>query len=287
MNKLTAEAERPLVDTTGGYSVLMSVYVNDRAPWLMQALESMANQSVKPREIVLVLDGPLTADLNTAIEEFEQSYPGLLTCVPLASNVGLGPALNEGLTCCNADIVVRMDSDDIAHPKRCELQLERIKAGYDMVGSNVSEFSDDPCSPNAMRVMPKSHEEILTFAKKRAPFVHPTFTVRKQALEEVGGYRSVPYAEDFDLFIRLLKAGYRGCNVQADLLNVRVDDGAYKRRGGISYMSDMISFNWLQLKEGWFGISDFLVRTAANVGVALVPNGVRDAIYKRLLRKRC
>ena len=51
-------------------------------------------------------------------------------------------------------------------------------------------------------------------------------------------------------------------------------------------MRDMLSFNWLELSEGWFSPMDFLVRSAANVCVALVPNALRDGIYKRFLRKR-
>lgn len=268
------------------YSVLMSVYVGDHAAWLSDALESMATQTLAPTQIVLVLDGPVGEDILTAIEVFETEHPGLLERVPLQQNVGLGPALNAGFLHCACDVIVRMDSDDLSCPGRCAAQLQKLAEGYDMVGCNVTEFSHDPQRPNAVRVMPESHEGIIRFAKRRAPFVHPTFAVKRTAFEAVGGYRSVPYAEDYDLFIRLLVAGCRGYNVQETLLCVRVDDDAYRRRGGWSYAHDMLSFNMLQLREGWFSPVDFLVRSAANAGVALMPNALRDGVYKRLLRKR-
>lgn len=268
------------------YSVLMSAYAGDHAVWLTDALESMTSQTLMPSQIVLVLDGPVGQEIERAVECFEESHPGMLRCVRLAQNVGTGPALNAGLPYCSSDIVMRMDSDDLSCPERCEAQMKKLAEGFDMVGCNVTEFSSDPMCPNALRVMPETNEEIVRFGKRRAPFVHPTFAVRRSALEAVGGYRSVPYAEDFDLFARLLTAGYRGYNVQEPLLRVRVDEGAYRRRGGFSYLRDMLKFNALQLREGWFSPNDFLVRSAANAFVALMPNALRDGVYKRLLRKR-
>lgn len=267
------------------YAVLMSCYAKDRPEWLSLALESMAAQTVPPAEVVLVFDGPLTEGLVAVVDAFDAAHPGLLVRVPLERNVGLGPALNAGLLRCSCDVVARMDADDFSRPSRLERQLAKLAEGYDMVGCNATEFSGDVDSPNSERVMPETHNEIVRFAKRRAPFVHPAFVVRRSSLEAVGGYRSVPYAEDFDLFIRLLKAGSRGYNLQEPLVAVRVDDDVYRRRGGLGYARDMLSFNALELREGWFSPAEFLVRSAANVGVALIPNGARDLVYKRLLRR--
>ena len=267
------------------YAVLMSCYAKDRPEWLSLALESMAAQTLRPTEVVLVFDGPLTEGLVAAVDAFDAAHPGLLVRVPLERNVGLGPALNAGLARCSCDVVARMDADDFSRPARLERQLAKLAEGYDMVGCNATEFSGDVDSHNSERVMPATHDEIVRFAKRRAPFVHPAFVVRRSSLEAVGGYRSVPYAEDFDLFIRLLRAGFRGYNLQEPLVAVRVDDDVYRRRGGLGYARDMLSFNALELREGWFSPAEFLVRSAANVGVALIPNGARDLVYKRLLRR--
>lgn len=267
------------------YSVLMSTYAADEASWLLVSLESMATQTLPPAEIVLVIDGPVADELLDAMDSFDKKYPGMLIRVPLEKNGGLGPALNAGLAYCASDVIVRMDADDISLPERCEVQLAKLSEGYDMVGCNAVEFSRDINNPDSVREMPETHDEITRFSKKRAPFVHPAFVVRKAALEAVGGYRNVSYAEDFDLFIRLLKAGYKGYNIQKELFAVRVDTNVYRRRGGFSYLCDMLSFNVLELREGWFGIGDFIVRSGANIVVTLVPNSVRDAIYKKLLRR--
>lgn len=267
------------------YSVLMSTYAADDPSWLLEALESMAKQTVPPAEIVLSIDGPVPDELLNAMVAFDKACPGLLVRVPLEKNGGLGPALNAGLELCSSDVIVRMDADDISLPERCELQLTKLSEGYDMVGSNVEEFSDNPLRPNSLRVLPETSEDIARFAKRRSPFAHPAFTVRKSAIMAIGGYRNVSYAEDFDLFARLLNAGFQGYNLQIPLVSMRVNENAYRRRGGFSYLKDMLSFNLLQLREGWFGFGDFIVRSGANIVVTLVPNSVRDAIYKKLLRR--
>ena len=264
----------------------MSVYARDRAPWLSEALESMAAQTAVPTQIVLVLDGPVGGELRAAINRFDVAHPGLLHQVPLPQNGGLGRALQAGLAHCTCPIVARMDADDYSRPGRCAAQLAELAEGYDMVGCNVAEFAEDRAHPRALRVLPETHGQIVRFAKRRSPFAHPAFMVRREALEVVGGYRDVRYAEDFDLFARLLKAGFRGYNIQEPLVDMRVDADAYRRRGGVSYLGDMLSFNMRQLREGWFSPMDFAVRSVANIGVTLVPNGVRDGIYKTFLRRR-
>ena len=59
------------------FSVLMSVYIREQAALLDRALQSiLVNQSVKPSELVLVEDGPLTDGLYHVIDKyFPNSYP--------------------------------------------------------------------------------------------------------------------------------------------------------------------------------------------------------------------
>ena len=56
------------------YSVLMSVYKKEKAPFLKEAIESMVKQTVKPSDFVLVCDGPLNESLDRVILDFEKSY---------------------------------------------------------------------------------------------------------------------------------------------------------------------------------------------------------------------
>ena len=59
------------------FSVLMSVYKNEKPEYLEQALESVVTQTLMPDEIVIVKDGLLTEELNVVINNYSQKYPTL------------------------------------------------------------------------------------------------------------------------------------------------------------------------------------------------------------------
>lgn len=53
------------------FSVAMCVYGGDNAEWFDTALESILHQTVKPSEIVLVVDGPIPHSIQTVIDKYE------------------------------------------------------------------------------------------------------------------------------------------------------------------------------------------------------------------------
>ena len=50
------------------FSVAMSVYERDNAEWFDAALKSIINQTVKPNEIILVVDGPVPQAIHSVID---------------------------------------------------------------------------------------------------------------------------------------------------------------------------------------------------------------------------
>ena len=80
------------------YSVLMSLYAKEKPEYLRLAFDSMINQTVSPDEIVIVEDGPLTKELDIVIEEYVKTYPDMFHIVVSDVNIGLGNALNLGLS---------------------------------------------------------------------------------------------------------------------------------------------------------------------------------------------
>lgn len=79
------------------YSVLMSVYIKEDPGNLLQAMESMVQQTVPPDDFVLVCDGPMTPQLDNVIAEEKKKLGETLQVVRLSENGGLGRALNIGL----------------------------------------------------------------------------------------------------------------------------------------------------------------------------------------------
>ena len=79
------------------FSIITSVYKNDKPEFVRVALDSMlVNQSVKPAEVVLVQDGPVSDGLRELLAEYESKYPEVMNVIRLEKNGGLGNALKMG-----------------------------------------------------------------------------------------------------------------------------------------------------------------------------------------------
>ena len=127
------------------FSVLISCYFRDNPQELAVALKSIwDDQTLKPQEIVIVKDGPLTADLDAVIEEFAKNAPAKI--VPLPQNGGLGKALQIGVENCSYEYIARMDGDDISVPERFAKQAAFMTEHpeIDICGGMIEEFADDP-----------------------------------------------------------------------------------------------------------------------------------------------
>lgn len=268
------------------YSVLMSVYYKEKPEYLQQAMQSIFAQTVPTDDFVLVCDGPLTPDLDAVIDAFQDKPNSPLQVVRIKENGGLGKALNVGIRHCKYELIARMDSDDIAHSDRCEKQLavfERMKV--DIVGAAIEEFRSSPDVIEARRIPPETQEEILAFAQKRNPFNHPCVMYRKSAVESVGSYQEFYLLEDYYLWLRMLKAGYRGYNIQEPLLWMRAGSDLYKRRGGWKYAAAQRKLFRYMKDQGMIGYRNYIVSCILRTASACAPSWVREKAFKKVLRK--
>jgi len=269
------------------YSVLMSLYVKEKAEYLQLAIESILGQTVAPDEIVIVEDGPLNDELYGVLDQYRQKYPELFNIVVNEKNLGLGLALNVGLQACRNELVARMDTDDIAKPHRCETQLKVFEEDPELsiVGSSVDEFYSSPDEVVSVRAVPEKHEDIYNFAKKRSAFNHPTVMYRKSKVLEQGGYADLRRNQDVDLFGRMLYSGCKAQNVGESLLWFRSNDALAKRRKSWentkSYI-DTIKRFW---KMGYASFTDYAIVAVAQTGMFLMPVKLQHWIYKKFLRK--
>lgn len=227
------------------YSILMSVYYKEKPMWLRESIESMLSQTVKAEEFFIVKDGPLTDELDEVIDEYVKSYPELFTILALKKNMGLGPALAEGVKKCRNEIIIRMDSDDYSVPERCEKLLRELDKHPEcgIIGSYEAEFSDDMNSPVAIHKVPETSEQIHAFMSRRCALLHPTVLYKKSVIINCGNYHDVRLYEDYDLFMRVvLEHNVKCYNIQENLYYIRINDAFFERRGGISYMKTAVGF---------------------------------------------
>jgi glycosyltransferase involved in cell wall biosynthesis len=269
------------------YSVLMSLYIKEKADYLRMSIDSMLQQTVMPDEIVIVKDGPLTDELEAVLQEYQAKHPNLFNIVPIEKNIGLGLALNLGLTNCRNEIVARMDTDDISLPKRCEKQLQAFETDKQLaiVGTNVDEFYDNPLEIISSRIVPANHDEIYEFAKRRSAFNHPTVMYKKSKVLECGGYGDLRRNQDVDLFGRMLFAGNKAVNLDESLLLFRSNKALFKRRRSWENTKSYITTIRKLWVLGYSGFYDYLIVGLAQTLMFICPVNVQNMLYKKFLRK--
>ena len=269
------------------YSVLQTVYKSDEPAAFKTSLESMLTQTVQPAEVVLVKDGPVPESLQSVIDELDQAYPGIIVQVQLQTNVGLGLALNEGLKCCQYELIARMDSDDISLPTRCEKQLEMFAADpeLDIVGCPVKEFKDDPQHIVGVRSVPLENDAIHRYARRRDPFNHPTVMYRKSKVMKYGPYGNFRKNQDSALWLDMLSNGCKAANCPEHLLLFRFDEGTYKKRKAWINTKSLIQIRWDSCRRGFSSFWDFLIVAVAQMGIFILPTFVQKFVYTKILRR--
>ncbi len=212
----------PLIPPTRppAISVLMPVY-NAEAT-LDEALSSLAAQTLGDFEIVAVDDG--STDATPAILAAWQKSEKRLRVIRIA-HAGVPTALQVGLEACRAPLIARMDADDRTYPTRLAAQAEFLRAHPQVavLGTRVA-LHPKGMNGEGMRVYLEWQNRLLTDEQIRreifieSPFVHPSVMFRREAVERVGGYRSVPWLEDYDLWLRLYLEGARFAKLPQTLL---------------------------------------------------------------------
>lgn len=270
------------------YSVLMSVYYKEKPAYLEQSMQSIYDQTVPTDDFVLVCDGKLTPELDAVIAKMQKQFGERLNVVRLFRNGGLGKALNVGLQECKNELVARMDSDDVSHKDRCEKQLAVFARmpQVSIVSGIVEEFDGNIANVKSQRVVPRNQKEILRFAKRRNPFNHPCVMYCKSAVEAVGSYQSFYLLEDYYLWLRMLKAGYQGYNLQEPILWMRAGREMYKRRGGWKYVKAQRQLLKYMRREKIISTGEYAFDSLARMGVAMMPNKLRTLIFEVALRNR-
>ena len=100
-------------------SVLMSIYCNEKAEYFDQAIDSIwVNQTLKPDQVVLVEDGPLTTELYDVIKNWKVKLGEVLDIISLEKNLGTGGAKSIGLEKCKGDYIELIYTEYIYTPKQ-------------------------------------------------------------------------------------------------------------------------------------------------------------------------
>jgi GT2 family glycosyltransferase len=227
--------------------------VRNGATTLNAAVTSMLAQTYRAFELVIINDSSID-DTQAIIDDLtrkDSRVRGLL-----ASGQGLVAALNQGLRSARGPLIARMDSDDESLPRRLEASVRALEEDSTLagLGTGVEIFRDDHAvSPNLALYGDwlsslTSPELVLRDRFIESPLCHPSVMLRRSALEGVGAWRDGDFAEDWELWLRLMEAGHRlTCLPERlhrwrdhDLRLTRVDQ-RYARRRHLELKADFLA----------------------------------------------
>lgn len=272
---------------TQQFSVSMCVYGKDNPQWFRQAVDSVLNQTVRPTELVLVVDGPIQEELNRVVADYEKRPE--FRVIRLPENVGHGNARRIGLENCSYELVALMDADDISTPDRFEKQLKKFRENPELsvVGGNITEFLDRPDNIVGARVVETTDAAIKADLRKRCPMNQMSVMFKKIYVQQAGGYMDWYCNEDYYLWIRMVQNKMQFANTEEYLVNVRVGQEMYQRRGGWKYFASEAKLQKYMLDNRVIGFGTFLINMAKRLVIqVLLPNRIRSWVFQKFARKQ-
>ena len=268
------------------FAVLMPLWGKDRAERVEQAVVSATEgQQLRPDLLILTVDGPLTPELEELVKRVEAGAHGPATVLRHSAHRGVAAALQDGLESSPYELVARADADDLCRPERFALQIPRMQAeGLDLLGGAMREFSDRIApGEGPLRTRPLTHAEITAYLPRHSPFHHPTMVLRRSTVLAVGGYRDLPLLEDYWLWERMMLGGARMANLPDVLVDYRVDEHLFARRGGWRLFASDLRLQRRFVMDRVTTPTGFLRNVGERGVYRLAPGWARRLAYRRFV----
>jgi glycosyltransferase involved in cell wall biosynthesis len=197
--------------------------VRNGAACVGDAIQSILSQSFAAFELLVIENGSTDGTWET-LQGWERRDARIrLTRLPEPDLVA---ALNHGLALARGAFIARMDADDVSHPKRLALQLQHLErhgetglvsclvrhGGHATAQAGYAAYID---WVNSLR----THEQISLHRFVESPLPHPSVLFRRELTGKLGAWRSGPFPEDYELWLRWLEAGVRMEKVEQVLLD--------------------------------------------------------------------
>lgn len=261
-------------------SILMAVY--NCADTLPEAIESIYNQTYKNFKLILCEDGS-TDNTYAIAKEYADKYDNIIL-LKNEKNIKLAGSLNRCLKYADTEYIARMDGDDISLPDRFEKQINFLDehSEYAVVSTPMI-FFDETGDWGEGTAYPTPD---LSSFKTRRPHNHAPSMIRTSVMKEVNGYTDTKRTirvEDYYLWYKIYKAGYRGYNLQEPLYKMRDDQNAMTRR---TFQARYNGFIIKKMVMKDLGISNAFFYALPNLIKAFIPDFLMKKMRKRRIRTK-
>lgn len=263
-------------------SVIMGVY--NCADTLPEALDCLTRQTEENWELV-ACDDASTDDSYAVLRAYQDRFPEKVRLLRNERNRGLNYTLNRCLEAAHGEYIARMDGDDVCDPERFAKELSALREdpAIAIVSTDMEYFDDTGVWG---RVSHPSYPEMKDFLHG-SPFCHAPCMVKRTALDAVGGYTEearLLRVEDYHLWIKMYKAGFRGKNIHEPLYRMRDDRAAYERRTFRSRLNEAFVKS-LAVRELQLPVYGYLYSLRPLI-LGLLPRPVYDCLHRWNLRRR-
>lgn len=228
-------------------SVIMPFYNCEK--YLDDAIRSILCQTFADFELIIINDA--STDGSDAIVQ-KYLYDDRIVYIKNTQNQKITKNLNMGMARARAQIVARMDGDDVCEPTRFEKQYRYLNENPDisLVGSFAT-LIDDHGSVIGHKKKPTSAHVIKKDIFAYSPFIHPSVMFRKDMIISLGGYdETYGTCQDYDLWFRVIFGGYGVANIPQNLICYRVyENSSHKNAKELARNTRAIRMHALQ--RGW------------------------------------
>jgi glycosyltransferase involved in cell wall biosynthesis len=196
----------------------MTVYNDLR--FLDAAVDSILQQEFRDLELVIVDDGTGQDAIFGALKNRDPR----IRLVTNPVNLGAAAAANRGIEAARADIIVRLDADDIAERTRVGRLVAALADDpqLGLVGSWCT-VTDETGRPQGTAHMPTTDLEIRWTILFHNPFYHSTVAFRASCFEAAGRYMiDEPVSQDHYLWFHMLPL-CRARNIAESLVRYRLN----------------------------------------------------------------
>jgi len=176
-------------------SVVMATNRPDRLPEALRQIEAQTHTAL---ETVFAIHGALPSQLRT---ELETAATRPTTIIEVEATASLGEVLNRAVAASSADIITKMDDDDLYAPEHIADLLDALSySGAHLVGKG-SEFVYLAEIDTTIRRFPNGVETA------NRNLAGGTLMIARHDLEDAGGWRDIPRAVDQALIDDVEAAG--------------------------------------------------------------------------------
>lgn len=201
----------------------------DAETTLAGAVRSILRQTFRDLELVAVDDGSRDGSAASLAGITDPRF----SLVGNRSDPGVVGATATGLALARGEWFARMDADDLALPGKIAGQLKAARSDTGVITCGVESIESSGAGICRYVAWANSLTDHGAMSRSRfieCPVINPTAMVRRHWMDRAGGYHDTPWAEDHDLWLRLLAAGCRFVRVPEVFLQWRDSPGRLTRR---------------------------------------------------------